>query len=111
MSLGSEWPSVESRASHSTLRSSIGFPVCNMGGLDELTSKAYSSFDASLDRKGHAFPFPFGYVFMLLSKSLDGRFPVTCMCMKFAVSERTYMSRHPHLFQSVVYKTDICKAD
>lgn len=89
VSLCSEWPPVGSCASHPTLRASVGFCVCNMGGLDELTSKSSSSFDASLDRKGHAFPLPFGYVFMLLPKALDGRFPVTCMYMKCAVSERT----------------------
>lgn len=89
MRLGSEWPPVESCASHSILRSSIGFPVCNMRGLNDLTPKASSSFDVSLDRKGLAFQFPFGYVFMLLSKAFDGRFPITCIYMKFAVSERT----------------------
>lgn len=92
----SEPPSGES-VSCPTRRSSVGFPICHMGGLDELTSEAYSSFTALLDRQGHAFQFPFGDVFRVSSKAFRCRFPhplylheVCCLWKNFNMSQHPY---------------------
>lgn len=76
-SLGSELAACGILAGRSTLRPSIGFPVCNTGGLDELASQAPSSVNAPLGRKGCAFQFPLGYMFMIVSKAFYRRFPHT----------------------------------